>query len=170
MFTGRAIGKAPAAERLRVKAQAQLSAVAKAHPEFEGQTAVFATPYQGIYVYGPQDSRSRLLTQFGFSFPSSLASIGGKSFGGQVSDEKVDLLDLGAIVWFASPSAAKKIKSQPVYRDLDVRKEARDVFLGDQGALYEATSFISVLSIPLLVDKLVPKIAAAADGDPATNA
>ena len=44
----------------------------------------------------------------------------------------------------------------------------RDVFLPENGELYEATSFISVLSIPLLVDELVPKLAAAADGDPAT--
>ena len=55
-----------------------------------------------------------------------------------------------------------------VYRRLKVRTEGRDVFLPEAGKLYEATSFISVLSIPLLVDELVPKLAAAADGDPAT--
>ena len=38
----------------------------------------------------------------------------------------------------------------------------------EHGDLYEATSFISVLSVPLLVDDLVPKLAAAADRDPAT--
>ncbi len=47
--------------------------------------------------------------------------------------------------------------------------EGRDVFLAEKGALYEATSFISVLSIPLLVDELVPKLGAAADSDPATE-
>jgi len=40
----------------------------------------------------------------------------------------------------------------------------------ETGTLYEATSFISVLSIPLLIDELVPKLAAAADGDPETTA
>jgi len=50
-----------------------------------------------------------------------------------------------------------------------VRTEGRDIFLAEKGTLYEATSFISVLSIPLLVDELVPKLAAAADGDPATE-
>ena len=49
-----------------------------------------------------------------------------------------------------------------------MRTQGRDVFLPEKGELYEATSFISVLSIPLLVDQLVPRLAAAADGDPST--
>ncbi|MGH2941834.1 MAG: hypothetical protein ACRDLN_03525 [Solirubrobacteraceae bacterium] len=50
-----------------------------------------------------------------------------------------------------------------------MRKEGRDVFLPEAGTLAEATSFISVLSIPILIDRLVPMLAAAADGDPATR-
>jgi iron complex transport system substrate-binding protein len=42
------------------------------------------------------------------------------------------------------------------------------VFLAEKGDLYEATSFVSVLSIPLLMEQLVPRLAAAADGDPST--
>jgi iron complex transport system substrate-binding protein len=95
--------------------------------------------------------------------------VGGDDFGGQLSGEKLDLLDVGALVWFASPGPAEKVRDNKVYRRLDVRTEGRDVFLPEDGELYEATSFISVLSIPLLIDELVPKLAAAADGDPATE-
>jgi iron-siderophore transport system substrate-binding protein len=167
-ITGKAVGKPEEAEALKAKAEQQLAAAAAAHPEFKGQTAVVASPYQGIYVYGPQDARSRLMTDLGFSFPKDLENIGGKEFGGQLSDEKVDLLDVGALVWFAEPGPEAKLKKNAVYSKLDVRKQGRDVFIPEQGTLYEATSFISVLSIPLLVDELVPKLAAAADGDPAT--
>ena len=167
-ITGKAVGKPEEAEKLKAKAEQQLAEAAAAHPEFKGQTAAVATPYQGIYVYGPQDARSRLLTDLGFSFPKGLEDIGGKEFGGQLSDEKVDLLDVGALLWFAEPGPEAKLKKNPVYSKLDVRTQGRDVFLPEQGTLYEATSFISVLSIPLLVDELVPKLAAAADGDPAT--
>jgi iron-siderophore transport system substrate-binding protein len=169
LTVGKAVGKPEEAERLRDKAEAELAAAAKAHPEFKGQTAAIATPYQGIYVYGPQDARSRLLVDLGFTFPPALRSIGGKQeFGGQLSDEKVDLLDVGTLLWFANPGRASEVRKNPIYSKLDVHTEGRDVFLGEKGELYEATSFISVLSIPLLVEQLVPKLAAAADGDPRT--
>jgi iron complex transport system substrate-binding protein len=169
LTVGKAVGKPGEAERLRDKAEAELAAAAKAHPEFKGQTAAIASPYQGIYVYGPQDARSRLLVDLGFTFPPALRSIGGKQeFGGQLSDEKVDLLDVGTLLWFANPGPASEVRKNPIYSKLDVHAEGRDVFLGEKGELYEATSFISVLSIPLLVEQLVPKLAAAADGDPRT--
>jgi iron complex transport system substrate-binding protein len=171
LTVGKAVGKPKEAERLRDEAAGKLAAAAKANPEFKGQTAAVATPYQGIYVYGPQDARSRLMTDFGFTFPEDLKNIGGKQeFGGQLSDEKVDLLDVGTLLWFANPAPAAKVRRNSTYRKLDVRTQGRDVFLPEKGELYEATSFISVLSIPLLVEQLVPKLAAAADGKPDTTA
>jgi iron complex transport system substrate-binding protein len=169
LTVGRAIGKPKEAERLRDETQAKLDAVAKEHPEFKGQTAAVATPWQGVYVYGPQDARSRLMTDFGFTFPDALRDIGGKDeFGGNLSEEKLDLLDVGALVWFANPGPAKKLRDNDVYSRLAVSREGRDIFLAETGELYEATSFVSVLSIPVLIDQLVPKLAAAADGDPGT--
>jgi len=170
LTVGRAVGKPEEAKRLHDEAEAKLAAAAKAHPEFTGQTGAVATPYQGIYVYGPQDARSRLLVDLGFTFPEELRNVGGdEEFGGQLSAEKVDLLDVGALVWFADPGPAAKIGGNRVYRRLKVHTQGRDIFLAEKGALYEATSFISVLSIPLLVDELVPRLAAAADGDPGTK-
>ena len=169
LTVGRAVGRPQEAEKLRDEADALLAEAAAEHPEFQGQTAAVATPYQGIWVYGPQDARSRLLTDLGFTFPEELEDVGGDDFGGQLSGEKLDLLDVGALVWFANPGPAEKVRDNKVYRRLEVRTEGRDVFLPENGELYEATSFISVLSIPLLVDELVPKLAAAADGDPATE-
>jgi iron complex transport system substrate-binding protein len=168
LTVGRAVGKPEEAERLRDEAEAALAKAAAENPEFKGQTAAVATPYQGIWVYGPQDARTRLLEELGFTFPETLDDVGGDDFGGQLSGEKLDLLDVGALVWFANPGPAEKVRDNKVYRRLKVRTEGRDVFLPETGELYEATSFISVLSIPLLVDELVPKLAAAADGDPST--
>jgi iron complex transport system substrate-binding protein len=169
LTVGRAVGKPKEAEKLRDEAAARLATAAEENPEFKGQTAAVATPYQGVWVYGPQDARSRLLTDLGFTFPEALEDVGGDDFGGQLSGEKLDLLDVGALLWFANPGPAEKVRDNKVYGRLKVRTEGRDVFLPENGELYEATSFISVLSIPLLVDELVPKLAAAADGDPATE-
>ncbi len=169
LITGKAVGKPKEAERLRDEAEKALADAAAANPEFEGQTAAVATPYQGIYVYGPQDARSRLLVDLGFTFPPRLEDVGGEDFGGQLSGERMDLLDVGALVWFADPGPEQKLRDNRTYSRLAVSTEGRDIFLPEKGTLYEATSFISVLSIPLLVDELVPKLAAAADGDPATK-
>ncbi len=60
------------------------------------------------------------------------------------------------------------MQDNPLYAALDVKKEGRDIFLADGDPLYEATSFNSVLSIPFILDTLVPQLALALDGDPAT--
>lgn len=67
------------------------------------------------------------------------------------------------------PGAGREDPQNRLYSRLKVRREGRDVFLGEKGELHEATSFISVLSIPVLVDQLVPRLAAAADGDSETR-
>jgi iron complex transport system substrate-binding protein len=169
LITGKAVGKPTEAQEILEETEAKIAAAAKAHPEFKGQTGVMASTYQGVYVYGPQDTRSRLLVDLGFTFPKALENIGGKQFGGQLSGERLDLLDVGTVLWFANPDSAARVRKDPVYSKLDVRREGRDVFLAEEGTLYEATSFISVLSIPLLLDELVPRLAAAADGNPATK-
>jgi len=57
----------------------------------------------------------------------------------------------------------------PVCADLDVHTKGREVFLDSYDhALGGATSFVSILSIPFLLDELVPMLAAAVDGEPAT--
>jgi iron complex transport system substrate-binding protein len=91
-------------------------------------------------------------------------------FGGQLSDEKEDALDVGALVWFADGSrSVKQLESHPVYRDLAVRKQGRGIFIRTRDRVYEATSFPSVLSMPTLLEELVPRLAAGVNGDPKTS-
>ncbi len=50
-----------------------------------------------------------------------------------------------------------------------MKKEGRDVFIEDGEELGSASSFITVLSLPFLLDGLVPQVKQAIDGDPATS-
>lgn len=165
---GAALGRPAEARRLLAKAEAEIDATAAAHPEFAGETGLMGTAYEGLYVYGKEDPRTKLLGDLGFEFPAALNGIGGEEFGGVVPDEQVAMLDVGALVWLADPGPAETLREHPVYSGLDVRKEGRDVFIAEQGAFYYSTSFISVLSMPTLLKGLAPKLAAAVDGDPAT--
>jgi iron complex transport system substrate-binding protein len=169
LITGEAVGKAKQAQRLVDETEKLIADAAAEHPEFKDQTAANISDYQGIFVYGPQDVRTRMLEQLGFTYPDELRKAFPDDFGGQLSDEKVDALDVGALVWFADGDrTVPELKRMPVYRDLKVRKEGRDIFIHTKDRVYEATSFPSVLSMPTLLKELVPRLAAAADGDPKT--
>lgn len=164
---GAAVGKAEEAGALVADVEQQFADVREEHPEFDGKTAVMATPWEGIFVYGPEDPRGRLLEAIGFSLPADLAKVTGDEFGGNLAEENVDLIDVDSIVWLDAEEA--KNLGGPGYEKLKVHTEGREVHLNSfDDPLGAATSFVSVLSLPFLLDGLTPKLTAAVDGDPAT--
>jgi iron complex transport system substrate-binding protein len=125
---------------------------------------VVATPYEGIWVYGEQDVRGRLLTALGFSLPEGLNEVTGTEFGGNLSPERADLLDVDVIIWLDGEESGEELGG-PIYQTLPVHTEGREVFLSSyDDPLGGATSFVSVLSLPYLLDGLVPQLADALDG------
>ena len=172
LTVGTAVGQRPKAKKLVDDLDALVAKYAAENPAFKGRTCLVATPYEGIYVYGAQDPRGLLMKSLGFVMPDGLDEVTGKEFGANVSKERTDLLDVDALVWLLEKHDAdkKRITSNPLYTSLAVSKEGRDVFVaGDkEKAYYGATSFISVLSLPMLLAGLVPQLAAAVDGKPAT--
>jgi iron complex transport system substrate-binding protein len=165
---GQALGKSEEAEALIAGIEAQFAAVREAHPEFQGATAVAAAPYEGIWVYAPEDPRGRFLSDLGFEMPEGLAEITGDEFGADLSEEQSALLDVDAIVWITDEATGTDVGG-PVYQTLPVHTEAREVFVDSyDNGLGTATSFVTPLSLEFLLDGIVPKLAAAIDGDPDT--
>jgi iron complex transport system substrate-binding protein len=167
---GRILGKAEEADKLVDDLEARIAKEREAHPEFQGKTASMAMSYQGIWVYGPDDPRSRLLTDLGFKLSPEISKLFVKDYAGKISDEQVQLLDLDAVAWFATDDEAKKLQRSRVYNQLDVHKEGRDFVVVDSrpDQAYNAVGAQTVLSIPLSLDVLVPALAKAVDGDPET--
>lgn len=156
---GKVVGKAEEAEALITAIDERFAQIRAEHPEFVGATSVVATPYEGIWVYGPQDLRGRLLTSLGFELPEGLAEVTGDEFGGNLSPERADLLDVDVIIWLDAEESEGPLGG-PVYQALPVHTEGREVFLDSYGdPLGGATSFVSVLSLPYLLDGLVPQLA-----------
>jgi iron complex transport system substrate-binding protein len=165
---GAVVGKAAEADTMVQEVEARFEQVRAEHPQFEGATSIVATPYQGIWVYGPEDPRGRFLTMLGFELPEGLAEVSGSEFGGNLSMERADMLDVDVIIWLDAADAEGELGG-PVYASLPVHTEGREVFLSSyDDPLGGATSFVSVLSLPFLLDGLVPRMADAVDGDPAT--
>lgn len=173
LTVGTAIGRPQAAEAYLAEVEAQLASVAEEHPEFAGRTALFATPFEGVYVYGSSDPRSRLLTDLGFDLPSDIDEVvGTEEFGANISTEKLEFIDVDALVWLTNVGPDREaLESNKVYENLAVHTEGRAVYVGDaEFPEYGfSISFVTALSLPYTVDRLVPQLAAAVDGDPATE-
>ena len=167
-IAGQVVGESERAEELVADVEQRLTDVRTEHPEFEGKSAIVATPYEGIFIYGLEDPRGHLLQSLGFELPKELTDAAEDDFGGNISAEKAELLDLDTIIWL-DPEDAEGPLGGPVYESLAVHTEGREVFLDSfEDPVGAATSFVTVLSLPYLLDHLVPKLAAAVDGDPAT--
>jgi iron complex transport system substrate-binding protein len=168
---GQALGLKKQADALVAGVQGRFAAIKKANPEFAGKTAVTATPYEGYFVYGSQDPRSRTLTSLGFGLPAGLDKLIGDKYGANISKERTDLLDQQVIVWTV-PNLGKdvpKLHADKLYADLGVVKQGREIAVGEDTPYGSAYSFVTVLSLPYLLDRLVPQLKAAVDGDPGTQ-
>jgi iron complex transport system substrate-binding protein len=168
-MVGQALGRPRQMTALIEDAKKKVAEAAAANPEFARATGAAVSAYEGIWVYGAEDPRSRLLTDLGFQRPAGLdAAIGGQ-WGGDLSDEKVDLLDVGALIWLYEGTGRQPVEANKAYASQAVHTQGRDLFSGPGDGMYEAFSFLTVLSLGYLVDKLVPRLKNAVDGDPSTS-
>lgn len=171
-IVGRAVGRPKAmAERIAASKKGVADAAA-ANPSFQGQTAMVITPYEGLWVYGSQDPRSRLMYELGFAAPTGFDELFPKdtgTFGGNISPEKAEILDVGALVCFADEGSQQKEIETALFKTRQVYRQGRTIWLrtGDTATL--PFSFLTALSLPYLLDAFVPRVIAAADGDPATS-
>ncbi|MEJ3746177.1 iron-siderophore ABC transporter substrate-binding protein [Actinomycetes bacterium KLBMP 9797] len=167
---GKAVGKGAEAEKLVADVEAKFATAKQQNPGFQGATALMVTPYEGYFVYGRQDARSRVLTDLGFTLPSELDQVVGDAFGAGISGERTDMLDVDALVWIVADlkDAPARLHQDRLYAPLDVVTQGREVFIPESTEYGHATSFVSALSLPYLLEKLVPQLAAAVDGNAST--
>lgn len=167
LTVGRVLGKTAEAEAAVADVQQRFADVRAAHPEFDGATGLVASPYNDLVsVYAPSDPRGRFLAELGFVQPEEIADIAGDQFSADISFERVDLLEVDMIVWIVSSVETDKpeFDEQPLYAGLDVHQGGHEAFVENLGPLGGATSFVTVLSLPFLLDELVPQLATALAG------
>ena len=162
-YIGAALGRSAEAEAVVAEVEGLIDEARAANPAFEGSTAIVAQVYEGQFaVRGSAEIWSEFLTDMGFTVP---ADIVGPDYT-EISAEQIEMFgDLGALVWLAEP---EEVAVSPIYPGLPVATEGRDVYVEALGELSGAIGFNSALSLPIVVEQLVPKLAAAVDGDPAT--
>jgi iron complex transport system substrate-binding protein len=168
LTVGRALGEAEQAESLVADVEARFAEARRAHPEFEGASALIVSPYAGnISVFAPHDPRGRFLEALGFEMPEEIGELAGDEFYAELSYERVDLIDVDALVVIVNSieTDPAELAAQPLYAELAVHRENREVFVENLDDVGAATTFVTVLSLPLLLDQLVPKLADAVAGN-----
>jgi iron complex transport system substrate-binding protein len=168
-MVGRALGRPALMAEKVAAAKKSIADTVAAHPEFAGKSGVVATPWEGVFVYGVQDPRPHLLTELGMTLPPDLDKATGSAWGGNLSAERVDLLDVDAMIWFVEGENKSEVLKNKAYASLAVHKEGRDIFTTPGDGVYEAFSFLTVLSMGYLLANLSPRLSTALDGDPGTS-
>jgi iron complex transport system substrate-binding protein len=163
---GQALNKESEARELIAEVENHFDEARAEHPEFEGKTAIYAGLLAtGNYYAEGVSSRVAILTSLGFDVPDDIEAAG---FYTEISQEQIQRFDQDVLLWeLGDPASRTEIESNPLYSQLDVEKEGRDIFVVDR-TLAGGLALISVLSLPYVIDELVPRLAAAVDGNPAT--
>ncbi len=89
------------------------------------------------------------------------------AWGGQLSTERVDLLDTDMIIWLMEGDGRKTVEANKAYTSLAVHREGRRSS-PSRGQRLRGLVLLTVLSVGYLVEQLTPRLAAAVDGDPGT--
>ncbi|OWV03458.1 hypothetical protein B5D80_22740 [Micromonospora wenchangensis] len=168
---GQITGRSAEAEKLVTDLEQRIASVAAAHPRLKGARTVFASTYEGqYYLFSPETTASKVLLDLGLTMAPEVTTLtANANQSATISRERFDLVDVDVAVWSeaATDPGVTTLLGDPLYTRLDVRTQRRDVFLGTEanGAL----AFASVLSLPYVLDKIVPALTLAVDGDPATS-
>ncbi len=169
LAVGRVLGRQARAQQLVADVEARFEAVRSQHPGFQGRSLVLASPPKGgqYGYFNASNRRAEVFTSLGFEVPAELVDIAGEEFSGTISAEQLELFDTDVIVWQQlGDDGRATVEADPFVQQLDAAPQGRMVFL--EGTLGDASVFSSVLSLPFLLDGVVPMLAAAVDGDPAT--
>lgn len=167
---GEALGRSERAEELVAGVEARFAAAQEENPGLVGKTGTFAVTFEAgsVNSYGPDDIRGQLLQDLGLELPEPVVEAAGDSFFASFSEEELPALDGDVIVWGTYDEVGvERIRNLPLRPALSAVQTGGEVFLDETES--GAASFSSVLSLPALLDTLVPRLAAAADGDPATD-
>jgi iron complex transport system substrate-binding protein len=165
---GRALGRSDQATEVLANTEQLFADARAAHPEFDGATASVAFSFEELPgAYASRDIRSQVMTELGFTIPPEFDELAGDDFYFTVSQEELPTLDADVLVWIVSSEADyAAVRSMPLRPSLTAYSEGREVFADP--LLTGAFSHSSPLSLEFVIEELVPELALAVDGDPAT--
>ncbi|WOI57985.1 ABC transporter substrate-binding protein [Palleronia sp. LCG004] len=144
---------------------ARLRAIRDAHPGWQGKSAMIVWP-DGPLIYGPDDPRMQLLARLGLVLPDAARELVRGGFYFRLDTELTAPLDADVLIWLDVGGGVAAARDLPLRGTLRAVAQGREVVADPETAA--ALSYATPLSIPFALDRLVPLIERAIDGDPAT--
>lgn len=156
-----AVGESGKLQDLVTGIEDRFAKVREEHPEFAEQVVSVADSAKpGSYVaFAADDPKMEFMIDLGFKPDPNLTDLVEKGSNvAKFSSERLDLLDVDRLIWLIWDEAVdKQVKNEPLYPELDVVKDGRDLFIPyNEPPVGAAISFNTVLSIPYAIDQMVP--------------
>ncbi|AKR58233.1 hypothetical protein XM25_21050 [Devosia sp. H5989] len=163
-----AMGEEEKAESQIAAIADKLAAIAAAHPQWATKTAALGSFTDGApWAYSMYDVRAKFLYEMGFSQTPAMDELADPTnFWLDLSAEQLEVIDADVMVYYTMDKQVQAVLDEPNRQFLKASKTGSEVFLGD--LTIAALSRVSLLSIPVALENLVPMLEAAADGDPTT--
>ena len=168
---GQVLGRPVEAASVEADLDDLFAASRAAHPEFADATVsvVFYNSVSDVGTYTPQDVLYQFMGEFGIRPADTideLTSDAVRAF--PISPERLDVLDADVILWLPAPGVPATALAAIATRELLLSAVDRRSEIAADGILFTALFNTSPLSAEYLVERLVPELAAALDGDPET--
>ena len=158
-----ALGKADEGEAIIADVQKQIETAAATNPALAGKTVASGTKFGDAYgAYLAGDLRFDILADLGFQQNPPLLGLPASGFFATVSAENVSALDADVTVMLPIGFTLAQTESDPLVASLESVKQGRAVFIDPDSELSGTWSAGSVLSIPVVVERMVPQLASAA--------
>ncbi len=172
-MVGQALGRSELAADLADETEQVIADTAAEFPQLKGKTFTFAGPNadpSSFYVYTSMDNRPRLLVELGMvNSPIVEERSEPGAFLFNVSAERTEQLDADVFLTYAtSEDNVRELAGDPLFQQIPAVADNRWY------ATVELTEAIglsapSPLSIPVGMERYIPKVAAAVDGDGSTT-
>ena len=158
---GAAVGKEAEVTELVANVRQQFTDAAAAHPEFAGVPAIFLQNaiYDGSAIAYQKGLSTDFLTDLGFDIPMDIdafATEGGQAY---IPVEQLNVLDSAdVLIWGTEKDADRlELEEVPLFSSLPAVQNGKSAYTG--GELAAAIYFTTPLSLPCVLDNLVPKLA-----------
>lgn len=163
---GRATGHEPEARAIITRLDHRLAEIRTDHPEWQGKELAIAWP-GNIGAYTDKDIRGQLTQSLGLSVPAAFDGLSGPNpFYVLIPAEDLSAIDADALIWVDTGDTPELFQKIPLRKTLRAHHQGREIYADAE--LSGALSFSSPLSLDYALDRLVPLLEAALDGDPAT--
>ncbi|MFI9506272.1 ABC transporter substrate-binding protein [Nocardia sp. NPDC052566] len=160
---GKVLRKQDEASKVIANVDKKTEALIQANPGIKGKTFVstwLASAAQLMVLTDPNDGSSKIFTQLGMTIPKNLTDLPANQGRLALSPERVDELKADLLLAGYSPGFDEKYRQLPGYNDLPAVRKGSVVFLNRQEI--SAVNQPTALSVPYILDKITPAIAAAA--------